>query len=140
MTYLTTIAPRLLNYARVASLDEETVTRIIGAECSSSAERGRQKHIGADFINLSPEGVQSPLEGKTVEHSPDGEQIMPSLRKYSPRSPGFQLTQRVDMGKLTANAVWFYQTATAEEVEATLRRAREEYLRRYPNNVPPSSD
>jgi hypothetical protein len=78
MTYLTTIAPRLLNYGRGASLDKETVTRTIDIERSSSAKRGRQERIGEDSFKAISGGVRSPLEGKATERSQGREEEMDS--------------------------------------------------------------
>jgi len=122
-------------------------------ERSLSIARAGQEGNGGDSLTYVSGGVRSPLDGRAAERSSErGEEAMKpatpvlpnsggahitELKKYSPRSPTFQL----DMGRLTANAMKHAQRpATVEEIEATLRRGREEYLRRSPKNVPPPSD
>jgi hypothetical protein len=134
---------------KLDELDEALPRSIVKSEPSPSATSEREKRIGEDYCKDASRGVHLPLEGRADEPSERGEEAMhpatplppepggTPLEKHSPRSPAFQL----DMGTLTANAMKrARRTTTVEEIEATLRREKEEYLRRYPNNVPPPSD
>lgn len=60
-------------------LDRTPSIGTIGSEHPSSAARGGQERVGEDSLKSAPGGVQPPLEGKTVEHLPEGEQKMPSI-------------------------------------------------------------
>lgn len=136
------------------SLDKELLISKVKAERSSVAAGARGEGIREESSKSVRGGIRSPLEGRVAETSSErGEEgathsaasVSPDLgdtfmKKYMPRSPSFQLAPHVDMGKLAASAVALIGTITADEVEETLRRGREEYVRRDPNNVPPRED
>lgn len=119
-------------------VDEHLRGSILEVECPSSATSERLERIGEGSSKDIPGSVESLLVERADERSSGrGEDIM---EKHTPRSFAHERAQGVDMRTIIANAVRFARTATPEEVAATLRRAREVYRRRYPNNVPPSDD